>query len=62
VTILIKSSAEVAEVVDAPGSGSGGRKPVGVRVSSSAPTIKVGSNLIQAFHSVLIRFFRAPVP
>lgn len=30
-------SAEVAELVDAPGSGSGGRKPVGVRVSSSAP-------------------------
>jgi hypothetical protein len=29
--------AEVAELVDAPGSGSGGRKPVGVRVSSSAP-------------------------
>ncbi len=28
----------MAEVVDAPGSGSGGRKPVGVRVSSSAPT------------------------
>ena len=27
----------MAELVDAPGSGSGGRKPVGVRVSSSAP-------------------------
>ncbi len=37
--IIINSSAEVAELVDAPGSGSGGRKPVGVRVSSSAPTL-----------------------
>ena len=36
--IIMAHSAEVAELVDAPGSGSGGRKPVGVRVSSSAPT------------------------
>ena len=36
--IIMSHSAEVAELVDAPGSGSGGRKPVGVRVSSSAPT------------------------
>src|SRR5712691_9500698 len=31
--------AEVAELVDAPGSGHGGRKTVGVRVSSSAPNL-----------------------
>jgi hypothetical protein len=35
--------AEVAELVDAPGSGSGGRKPVGVRVSSSAPIAELPS-------------------
>jgi hypothetical protein len=48
-------AAEVAEVVDAPGSGSGGRKPVGVRVSSSAPNF-IPFNASDLLYSPLILF------
>ncbi len=38
-------SAEVAELVDALGSGSSGRMPVEVRVFSSAPSLIIARNL-----------------
>ena len=34
---IIYDKAEVVELADAPGSGSGGRNPVGVRIPPSAP-------------------------
>src|ERR1700683_4302946 len=37
--VILGSDAEVAELADAPALGAGGRKAVGVRVPSSAPTI-----------------------
>ena len=40
--------AEVAELVDALGSGSSRRTPVGVRVPPSAPDKKAGENLCLA--------------
>src|ERR1700721_1867239 len=38
-SVILSGNAEVAELADAPALGAGGRKAVGVRVPSSAPSL-----------------------
>ncbi len=53
-SVILSGNAEVAELADAPALGAGGRKAVGVRVPSSAPT------LIFIAHSFEIFIFATP--
>ena len=56
---MLERNAEVAELVDALGSGSSGVTPVGVRVPSSAPTPRIG--IIEGLlHFAIIPVFQYP--